>query len=128
MDAIIGVKRGVPGAKLPELRKRRVTGGARLGRTPIEAMPARSDVAADNPIPEPPFWGTRIVKGISLADYAAFLDERATFMGQWGLKSSRGDGPSYDELVETEGRPRLRMWLDRIKTEGLMEAAVVYGY
>ena len=32
------------------------------------------------------------------------------------------------ELVETEARPRLRMWLDRIRSEGLLEAAVVYGY
>lgn len=50
-------------------------------------------------------------------------------MGQWGLKPSRGgDGPIYEELVETEGRPRLRMWLDRVQTEGLIEAGVVYGY
>jgi len=61
--------------------------------------------------------------------YASYLDERATFLGQWGLKGTRGDdGASYEELVETEGRPRLRMWLDRIKTDGLLEAAVVYGY
>src|SRR5262249_55487851 len=33
-----------------------------------------------------------------------------------------------EELVETEGRPRLRMWLDRLHTENLLEAAVVYGY
>ena len=92
-------------------------------------MPRRSDVAADNPVPVPPFLGDRIVKGIPLADYAAFLDERATFMGQWGLKPSRGKGgPSYAELIETEGRPRLRMWLDRVQTEGLLEAGVVYGY
>ena len=37
-------------------------------------------------------------------------------------------GPSYEELVETEGRPRLRDWLDRIQTEAVMEPAVVYGY
>ena len=30
-------------------------------------------------------------RGIALADYAAFLDERATFMGQWGLKPGRGE-------------------------------------
>jgi 5-methyltetrahydrofolate--homocysteine methyltransferase len=90
-------------------------------------MPARSDVA-DAPVPVPPFFGDRVVKGIPLADYAAFLDERATFLGQWGLKPSRGGGPSYEELVETQGRPRLRMWLDRIQTEGLLQAGVVYGY
>jgi 5-methyltetrahydrofolate--homocysteine methyltransferase len=91
-------------------------------------MPARSDVSTANPVPVPPFWADRIIKGIPLADYAAYLDERATFMGQWGLKASRGAGPSYEELVETEGRPRLRMWLDRLRTEGMLEAAVAYGY
>src|ERR1035438_9164692 len=60
-----------------------------------------------------------VVRGIALADYASYLDERATFLGQWGLKGERGDdGVSYEELVETEGRPRLRMWLERGKTQG----------
>ncbi|MGN6243515.1 MAG: methionine synthase [Motilibacteraceae bacterium] len=129
MDAIVAVKRGVPGAELPALRPRRVraTASVSVSDDPSEST-RRSDVATDNPVPTPPFWGTRVVKGIALADYAAWLDERATFMGQWGLKSSRGDGPSYEELVETEGRPRLRAWLERIQTEGLLEAAVVYGY
>jgi 5-methyltetrahydrofolate--homocysteine methyltransferase len=129
MDAFMAVKRGEAGAQLPALRERRVQGGARLQLTEPDAMPARSDVAADNPVPTAPFLGDRVVKGIQLADYAAFLDERATFMGQWGLKPSRGEsGRSYAELVETEGRPRLRMWLDRIQTEGLLDAGVVYGY
>jgi 5-methyltetrahydrofolate--homocysteine methyltransferase len=77
----------------------------------------------------PPFLGDRVVKGIALADYAGMLDERATFLGQWGLRPGRGrSGPSYEELVETEGRPRLRAWLDRVQSERLLEAAVVYGY
>ncbi|HEX3827888.1 MAG TPA: methionine synthase [Sporichthyaceae bacterium] len=128
MDAFMAVKRGVPGAELPPLRKRRVSGGAKLIETAPEDMPARSDVALDNKIPVPPFWGTRVVKGIALADYSSYVDERALFLGQWGLKPTRGDGPGYDELVEAEGRPRLRMWLDRLHTENMLEAAVVYGY
>ena len=94
---------------------------------PLEG--SRSDVATDVSVPTPPFFGSRVVKGIALAEYASLLDERATFMGQWGLKGGRGGkGPSYEELVETEGRPRLRYWLDRFQTEGILEAAVVYGY
>jgi 5-methyltetrahydrofolate--homocysteine methyltransferase len=52
------------------------------------------------------------------------------FLGQWGLRGQRGgEGPSYEELVETEGRPRLRYWLDRLSTDGILaHAAVVYGY
>ncbi len=69
-----------------------------------------------------------MIKGIPLAEYATYLDERALFMGQWGLKPTRGGGVSYEELVETQGRPRLRMWLQRMQTEGLLEAAVVFGY
>jgi 5-methyltetrahydrofolate--homocysteine methyltransferase len=128
MDALMAVKRGVPGAALPELRQRR---HARVEvEQPDEPQGSvRSDVATDNPVPAPPFWGDRVVKGLSLAEYGAWLDEDALFKGQWGLKGARsGAGPSYEELVETEGRPRLRMWLDRLQTEGLLEAAVVYGY
>ncbi|MFG1765010.1 methionine synthase [Micromonospora parva] len=89
----------------------------------------RSDVAADVAVPTPPFFGTRVVKGVPMADYAALLDERATFSGQWGLRGARGgSGPSYEELVETEGRPRLRYWLDRLIADQVLEAAVVYGY
>ncbi len=130
MDAIMGVKRGVPGAALPELRGRRVRSSAsRVDETATADMPSRSDVAADNSVPEPPFWGSRVVRGIALADYVPYLDERALFLGQWGLKPGRGEGgASYDQLVETDGRPRLRMWLDRVHTDGLLEAAVVYGY
>ncbi|WP_083936453.1 methionine synthase [Nocardiopsis ganjiahuensis] len=129
MDTFMAVKRGVEGAKLPELRQRRVKRGATLKVTEPEDMPARSDVSTTNAVPTPPFWGDRISKGVPLADYAAFLDERAVFMGQWGLKGTRGgNGPTYEELVETEGRPRMRMWLDRIQTDGLLEAAVVHGH
>ncbi len=134
MDAVMAVKRGEEGAKLPERRTRQVRRAPRGAAAATAdgtdgAGPARSDVAILDEVPEPPFWGTRVVKGIPLADYAAYLDERATFMGQWGLKPSRGaGGVTYEELVETDGRPRLRMWLDRIRSEGLLEAAVVYGY
>jgi 5-methyltetrahydrofolate--homocysteine methyltransferase len=129
MDAFMAVKRGEDGAALPALRERRVSASPRLQLTEPEAMPARSDVASDNPVPVPPFLGERVVKGIQLADYASYLDERATFMGQWGLRPSRGtDGPSYEDLAESEGRPRLRMWLERIQSEGLLRAGVVYGY
>ncbi|MGW2028242.1 vitamin B12 dependent-methionine synthase activation domain-containing protein, partial [Streptomyces decoyicus] len=130
MDALIAVKRGVPGATLPELKQRRVPKRDTAVLEVEEPEGAvRSDVSIDNPVPEPPFWGTRVVKGIQLADYASWLDEGALFKGQWGLKQARtGDGPTYEELVETEGRPRLRGWLDKLQTENLLEAAVVHGY
>ncbi|MCX2185387.1 methionine synthase [Streptomyces sp. SKN60] len=120
MDALMGVKRGVPGAVLPPLKQRRV---AKVTATPRAEAPlpgGRSDVAVDNPVPEPPFLGTKVATGIQLAEYASWLDEGALFKGQWGLKDK--------ELIESEGRARLRGWLDRLQTDRLLEAAVVYGY
>jgi 5-methyltetrahydrofolate--homocysteine methyltransferase len=144
MDALMMVKRGEAPevseeeAKKAAERKARHERSARIAAARKAAAEAeapeiddtsRSDVAADVSVPVPPFWGDRVVKGIPLGDYAGMLDERATFMGQWGLKGARaGKGPSYEELVETEGRPRLRYWLDRLLADKVLEAAVVYGY
>ncbi|CAM5680447.1 putative Methionine synthase [Streptomyces afghaniensis 772] [Streptomyces afghaniensis] len=121
MDALMAVKRGIPGAALPELKQRRVKAAAAVRNTeqlPAEG-PRRSDVATDNPVPTPPFLGTRVVKGIPLKEYASWLDEGALFKGQWGLKR---------DMIDSVGRPRLRLWLNRLRTENLLEAAVVYGY
>ena len=130
MDPLVQIARGADpdSVGLPALKKR-IHAKSQLTLTEPEELPARSDVATNNQVPAAPFWGTRIVKGLKLAEYAGFLDERATFMGQWGLKPSRAeDGASYQELVDTEGRPRLRYWLDRILAEGMFDAKVVYGY
>lgn len=145
MDRVMAVKRGEgPAPDSPEAvaakekaaerkarheRSKRIAEKRKAAETPVE-VPERSDVAADLEVPTPPFWGTRVVKGVALADYAGLIDERALFLGQWGLRGQRtGDGPTYEELVESEGRPRLRYWLDRLSTEGILaHAAVVYGY
>ncbi len=130
MDAVMAVKRGVPGAALPAVKPRRIAAGSKI-EIAEPVLGVRSDVARPVPgsvdVPTPPFWGSRVTKGLKLADVSAWLDERATFLGQWGLKSAR-DGASYEELVASEGRPRLRMWLERIQTEGMADFGVVHGY
>ncbi|HZC93316.1 MAG TPA: methionine synthase [Mycobacterium sp.] len=148
MDTIMSAKRGEavePGSpealeaeaarekeaerKARHERSKRIAEQRKAAEEPV-VLPERSDVAADIEVPAPPFWGSRIVKGLALADYTGLLDERALFLGQWGLRGVRGgEGPSYEELVETEGRPRLRYWLERLSTDGVLaHAAVVYGY
>ncbi len=138
MDKVMESRRtGVPvvdperQAKIEQRRARRAKHAAMVAQSApaLDDESVRSDIRRDVPVPQAPFHGTRVVKGLATADYAAMLDERATFLGQWGLKPSRDkDGPTYDELVETEGRPRLRYWLDRLATDKVLEAAVVYGY
>ena len=124
MDSIMAVKRGDPGAALPALRERKVA-NTRIKSEDLPIDTRRSDVAADVDIPTPPFFGSRVIKGIQLSDYAGMLDERALFVGQWGLKGNRGE---YENMVEAEGRPRLRSLLNEVQSSGWLNAAVVYGY
>jgi 5-methyltetrahydrofolate--homocysteine methyltransferase len=124
MDAIMAVKKGVPGAALPELRERKVP--LRPAKSEDRVIDTkRSDVAIDIDTPSAPFFGSRIIKGVPLADYVGMLDERALFMGQWGLKGARGE---FEAMAETEGRPRLRALLNQVQSKGWLNAAVVYGY
>ena len=124
MDSIMAVKRGDEGAALPPLRERRVA-NTRVKHEDLPIDTRRSDVASDNSIPTPPFFGSRVIKGIQLSDYAGMLDERALFVGQWGLKGNRGE---YESMVENEGRPRLRSLINEVQSKGWLNAAVVYGY
>jgi 5-methyltetrahydrofolate--homocysteine methyltransferase len=124
MDAMMAVKRGEEGAVLPPLKERK-TINTRIKESDAPLDEVRSDVSTDVAIPTPPFFGSKVIKGISLADYSGMLDERALFVGQWGLKGNRGE---YEEMVLTQGRPRLRSLMNEVQSSGWLNAAVVYGY
>ncbi|HEY8340612.1 MAG TPA: vitamin B12 dependent-methionine synthase activation domain-containing protein, partial [Egibacteraceae bacterium] len=96
-------------------RRVKATGAAQAATsTPV----TRSDVATDVPVPQPPFWGTRVVRGISLDDVAAYLNRTALFRNQWGF--------SRDDVEEAEAA--LRATMAMVRTEKLLRPAVVYGY
>ncbi|GAB3473838.1 methionine synthase [Amycolatopsis cihanbeyliensis] len=144
MDRLMAIKRGetpeddeAEQAKKAERKARRERSlriaekrKAEQGEEPSPDDTTRSDVDVSVSVPNPPFWGSKVVKGVATAEYLSLLDERATFFGQWGLRGAKkGEGPSYEELVETEGRPRLRAWMDELSTAGILQhAALVYGY
>jgi 5-methyltetrahydrofolate--homocysteine methyltransferase len=130
-DAFAGLR------TMDELLEHRLHGGPPpdWGRTPVErpkpkepqrrkrrpdpaTQPARSAVATDVPIPDAPFFGTRVVRGVSLDEIAALLNRRALFRNQWGF------GP--DDTEAAEGA--LRATLEQARAESLLVPQVVYGY
>ena len=121
MDTLMGIKRGVPGVQLPPLKERRTLKTDRNQSNVIDLK--RSEVSENNPVPSAPFYGSKVVKGVALADYVGMLDERALFLGQWGLK-----GKDFETMAEEQGRPQLRSLLNDVQSNGWLNAAVVYGY
>jgi len=94
-------------------------------------VPTRSpDVVTDNPVPTPPFVGSRVVKGLSLDDIAGYLNETALFRNQWQFRPLKGDGGSVetDDEFKTRLRSTLRDEMAKAKADGLLVPQVVYGY
>ncbi|HEX7168625.1 MAG TPA: methionine synthase [Acidimicrobiales bacterium] len=118
-DPSFGVEPG--GRDLPE---RASSIRARADRS---NLPARSpEVVADNPVFEPPFVGTKVVRGISLDDVAGYLNETALFRTQWGFRPQKG--VEKDDDFKERIRPVLREQLANAKAKGILVPQVVYGY
>ena len=103
---------------------------ARPTEDPVE-VPERSDVAADVAGADAAVLGHPGRQGRRAGRLRRAARRARAVPGPVGAarRSAAATGPSYEELVETEGRPRLRYWLDRLSTEGILaHAAVVYGY
>jgi 5-methyltetrahydrofolate--homocysteine methyltransferase len=113
----------VPVDSTIELRGRFATGGA--GDAPAD-LPARSPVVTTtNPVPTPPFLGSRVVKGIAIDEIADYVNETALFRNQWQFRPQAGES---DEDFKARIRPTLREQLAIAKTGGLLVPQVVYGY
>ncbi|HVE76890.1 MAG TPA: methionine synthase [Actinomycetota bacterium] len=126
MDSLMKAKRGEAPAPESAVKRKRTK---RVARERKE-IPARSDVALDAPIPEPPFWGSRVVKGIAVQEVAEYLNKDvALFRGQWQYKRKPDQSAQeYRDYLKSEIEPILRTLLDQSITEQILQPAVVYGY
>jgi 5-methyltetrahydrofolate--homocysteine methyltransferase len=88
----------------------------------------RSDVRADVPIPQPPFFGSRVVHDIPIENVFEFINETALFKGQWQFKQGRTSAEEYQTLVTEKVRPIYEELKERCEREGLLVPRAVYGY
>jgi 5-methyltetrahydrofolate--homocysteine methyltransferase len=88
----------------------------------------RSNVSPDVPIPQAPFFGSRVVENVSLADVFSFINETALFKGQWQFKQGRMPLEEYQALVRQKVRPIYQELKERSVREKLLDPKLVYGY
>jgi 5-methyltetrahydrofolate--homocysteine methyltransferase len=88
--------------------------------------PHRSpEVAADNPVVAPPFWGSRVIREVPLDVVAAHLDTTALFRNQWRFRPESGES---DAEFKARLAPLVAERLEKAAAEGLLDPQVVYGY
>jgi len=109
--------------------------GIRKSARPRGAEPAgdtahtiRSNVNPEAPIPNPPFYGSRVVEDISLDDVFAYVNETALFKGQWQFKQGKTPPEQYQALVREKVIPVYEELKERSKRERLLAPKGVYGY
>ncbi len=126
MDSIVSERRQGTLTK-PEPRGRKM-GERRTASGPIGAIevPRRSPEAViDNPVPTPPFLGSRVVKGVPTDEIAEYLNHTALFRNQWQYRPHSGE---RDPDFKTRLQPVLRERLAEAKADDLLVPQVVYGY
>ncbi len=96
--------------------------------TAVAEAPARSDIARDNPVPDAPFWGSRIVEDIPLTDVFAYINPTALFSVQWQLKRGKKSKADYERELEDVAKPVFERLKRQAVADGFLTPRVVYGY
>ncbi|MEJ5305287.1 MAG: vitamin B12 dependent-methionine synthase activation domain-containing protein [Ignavibacteria bacterium] len=88
----------------------------------------KSNVSILDEIPEPPFWGVKIVENISLDEVFKYVNEVALFRGQWQFRKRKLSDDDYNKLVEEKVLPIYNNLKAKVKENNLLIPKVVYGY
>jgi 5-methyltetrahydrofolate--homocysteine methyltransferase len=107
------------GVTLPDVKSRKTAPGT--GNLPEKVEPVRT-------LPQPPFFGSRIVEDIPVETLYPFLDEVALFYARWGYRRGKNDHKTHEKLLHEEVRPKMEALKQRAADERLFAPAVVYGY
>ena len=109
-------------SKVPSRIKERFSSG---DKPPVDLPDRSPEVTDDNPVFEPPFVGTRVVKGIAIDEVAGYINETALFRNQWQFRPEGGeDDAAFKERI----RPTLREQLAIAKADDLLVPQVAYGF
>lgn len=87
-----------------------------------------SAVRRDVPIPNPPFWGTKVVEDISLDEVFRYVNDVALIRGQWQVRKGKLQEDEYRRLLEEKIYPDYENLKSKIKSDKLLRPKVVYGY
>jgi 5-methyltetrahydrofolate--homocysteine methyltransferase len=79
-------------------------------------------------VPNPPFWGSRVIRGIPLRDIFPWINTTALFRGQWQYHRGDRSEAEYEQFVEDEVQPVFRRWQETAIAKQLLQPQVVYGY
>jgi len=106
-------------------RLKKTVGAAGEAPSLAGAETPSASVQAATSIPQPPFWGPRVLERIGIEDVAPCMDLNTLFRLHWGGKTH---GADFTRLVEMEFRPRLKRMLLEARQQRYLQPKAIYGY
>ncbi|MBY0334632.1 MAG: methionine synthase [Acetobacteraceae bacterium] len=100
------------------------------GFAPVDVVYAQSRrrrLTAGEPIPDPPFWGARVMETTPKA-VVPFINERSLYQFQWGFRKQGRSLEDFLGWAKQELRPVLRRMLTLTEAEGILKPQAIYGY
>lgn len=88
----------------------------------------RSKISPALEIPQPPFWGSKVVENISLNDVFSYVNEAALIRGQWRIVRGKHSEEEYRKILKEQIYPEYENLKLKIINQKLLQPKVVYGY
>jgi 5-methyltetrahydrofolate--homocysteine methyltransferase len=87
-----------------------------------------SNVSRTEPVPTPPFYGSKIIDNVPLDKIYQYINEAALIRGQWQFKRGKLSEEEYNRIMREEAYPKFNELKLRSKREQLLKPILVYGY
>lgn len=96
----------------------------------VEMSRVRTDepVGHDNPVPVPPFWGSKCIEHIPLRAVVPYINRNTLYKFQWGFKAHGRSEAEYRAWARAEVDPILNRLVERSEREHILRPQAVYGY
>jgi 5-methyltetrahydrofolate--homocysteine methyltransferase len=124
-------KRRATNGGQPTTGKRVLGQATRADQRPVDLQETRlrrDELAAGVVVPEPPFWGPRVLARVPVDALVPFLNERMLYQFQWGFRKSGRSLEEYMAWARKELRPTLKRMLGVCKQQDILLPQAVYGY
>ncbi|WP_372071063.1 methionine synthase [Tistrella mobilis] len=93
-----------------------------------EVRVRRSELHGGIEVPEPPFWGARVIEHVPLKSVVPYLNETMLFQFHWGYKRAGRKPAEFDAYVKQELWPKLEALLKTCAKEKILDPQAAYGY
>jgi 5-methyltetrahydrofolate--homocysteine methyltransferase len=88
----------------------------------------RTELHGGIEVPEPPFWGARVIEHVPLKSVVPYLNETMLFQFHWGYKRAGRKPAEFDAYVKQELWPKLEALLKTCAKEKMLDPQEAYGY